>query len=311
MGGTGISVSRLCFGALTIGPLQANLSVEKGASVIAKAIEGGVNFIDTAELYGTSRAIAKAIRQTGAGDVVIATKSYAYSAQTAEDSVRKALNELERDYIDVYLLHEQESMHTLKGHWEALERLLRFKEQGIIRAVGLSTHHIAAVKAANRIPEIEVLHPLLNVQGLGIQDGTAEAMVQQLTISKAMNKGIYGMKPLGGGNLIASAEACLRWALDLGCLDAIAVGMQYNDEVEANLGFFNTGAFPDSAITQLRAKQRKLLIHEWCNGCGACVQRCGTNALSLEDGRAVVARDKCVLCGYCSAVCVNMCIKVI
>ena len=50
LGRTNIRVSRLCFGTLTIGPLQANLSVDEGASLIRSALQRGVNFIDTAEL---------------------------------------------------------------------------------------------------------------------------------------------------------------------------------------------------------------------------------------------------------------------
>ena len=53
LGKTGIKVSRLCFGSLTLGPLQKNLSIKDGAAVIRRAAEMGVNFIDTADLYGT------------------------------------------------------------------------------------------------------------------------------------------------------------------------------------------------------------------------------------------------------------------
>lgn len=311
LGGTGISVSRLCFGALTIGPLQANLSQEAGAAVLAAAIERGVNFVDTAELYGTMPMIRRAIYTTGKSDLVVATKSYAYSVETAENSVRKALKELNRDYVDIFLLHEQESGLTLKGHWEAIETLIRLKEKGHIRAVGLSTHYIAAVRASLRVPEIAVIHPLINKAGLGIQDGTAAEMLEQLEVAKSMGKGIYGMKPLGGGNLIASAEDCLRWALAQPCLDAIALGMQYPEEVAANTAFFDTGRFPEAMAAALQSRKRRLMIHDWCHGCGACLEKCKSQALSLQDGRAQVDASRCVLCGYCSAACPNLCIKVI
>ncbi len=50
LGKTGIKVTELCFGALPIGPLQLNISVEKGAKLIRAALERGINFIDTASL---------------------------------------------------------------------------------------------------------------------------------------------------------------------------------------------------------------------------------------------------------------------
>jgi aryl-alcohol dehydrogenase-like predicted oxidoreductase len=62
LGRTGLSVSRLCFGALTVGPLQSNLPLNEGAAVIRYALEQGVNFIDTAKLYGTYPYIREALR---------------------------------------------------------------------------------------------------------------------------------------------------------------------------------------------------------------------------------------------------------
>lgn len=50
LGKTGITVSRLCFGSLTISPLQRDMTLHEGVMVIDKAIELGVNFIDTADL---------------------------------------------------------------------------------------------------------------------------------------------------------------------------------------------------------------------------------------------------------------------
>ncbi len=311
LGGTGISVSRLCFGALTIGPLQANLTLEAGADIIARAIEKGVNFIDTAELYGTLPMIRRAMYQTGMKDLVVATKSYAYSAETAEKSLKKALKALNRDYVDLFLIHEQESDLTLKGHWEAVEYLIRMKEAGHVRAVGLSTHYIAAVKAANKVPEIEIIHPLINMKGLGIQDGTAAEMLSHLETAKALGKGIYGMKPLGGGNLIPQAAECLTWALGQNCLDAIALGMQYPEEVDANVAFFESGSFPENSSLALQTKKRKLMIHDWCCKCGSCIGKCGSHALRLGDKSVEVDPDKCILCGYCGAACPSLCIKVI
>ena len=53
LGDTGLMISRLVFGALPMGPLQADLSPEEGGALIRYALEKGVNLIDTAEMYGT------------------------------------------------------------------------------------------------------------------------------------------------------------------------------------------------------------------------------------------------------------------
>ncbi len=143
-----------------------------------------MNFIDTAELYETYAHIREALKTIPRDKLIIATKSYAWSRETAEESFLKACNELGTDYIDLFMLHEQESEHTLRGHADALAYFLERKEKGDIRAVGLSTHYVAGVKAANKTPEIQVVHPILNKMGLGIQDGTLNDMLHELQIFK-------------------------------------------------------------------------------------------------------------------------------
>lgn len=104
----------------------------------------------------------------------------------AQEALEDALTRLNTDYIDIFLLHEQESEFTIKGHFEALEFLIRAKEKGYIRAVGLSTHRISGVEGANKFNEIELIHPILNKNGLGIPDGNAEDMISVLKKSKIL-----------------------------------------------------------------------------------------------------------------------------
>ena len=96
--------------------------------------------------------------------------------KTASEALGRAFRGLDREYVDLFMLHEQESLYTLRGHQEALDYLCGQKALGRIGAVGMSTHHVAAVKAAWRFPEIQVIHPLINAGGVGIQGGTLYEM---------------------------------------------------------------------------------------------------------------------------------------
>jgi len=196
LGDETIKVSKLCFGSLCIGPLQSGLSLKDGAEVIRRAIGSGVNFIDTAQLYGTYKYIRAAFEKCNykykynyninADSIIISTKTYAYTRKLAEEALKEALSELNRDYIDIFMLHEQESLNTIRGHTEALEYLFEQKEAGKIRAVGISTHHVGGVLGAiefngeytahkNNAPDkhkkynkLDVIHPIYNISGLGI-----------------------------------------------------------------------------------------------------------------------------------------------
>lgn len=308
LGLTGLKVSELCFGALTVGPLQANLPLREGAAVIAAALDAGVNFIDTAQLYQTYPYIRDAI---SGRDTIVASKSYDYTYEGMRRSVEQACRETGRDYIDIFLLHEQVSVHTLRGHRPALEYLLDAKAAGLIRAAGVSTHTVEVVRAAAAMPEIDVIHPIFNKQGIGIVDGTTAEMADAIRTAAAAGKGVYTMKALGGGHLIGDAAAALRWVLGQPGVNAVAVGMQSAAEVAVNCAIFS-GQAPDPALAAAVAqKKRRLLIESWCTGCGACAAKCPMGALRVVEGRAVSDPARCVFCGYCGAHCPEFCIKVI
>jgi len=308
LGTTGIKVSKLCFGGLTVGPLQKNMTPMEGGKIIRYAFDRGVNFIDTAQLYHTYEHIKSAMQGLRRENIVISSKSYAYDKKTALESVNEALEKLDTDYIDIFMLHEQESIHTVRGHYEALETFLRLKEKGVIRAVGLSTHAVAGVEAAIKYRnEIEVIHPILNISGLGITDGSREEMLEAMS---RYDGGIYSMKPLGGGHLLNRVEDSFDFILQQN-VDAVAVGMQNFDEVDYNIAKFSSQEVKSELKTRLKREPRKLHIADWCTGCYKCVERCGQNALLKGDNRPIILQEKCVKCGYCGSVCPEFCIKVI
>ncbi len=311
LGKTGLRVSRLCFGVLTIGPLQANLPMAEGVALLEYAASRGVNFFDTAEDYRTYPYLRSFLRKVKGLPLVIASKSYAVTAQEMGASLDRARRELDRDYIDIFLLHEQESARTLQGHHQALEFLIESKEKGIVRAVGLSTHKVAGVRAVLDRPEIDVVHPLFNVRGLGILDGSREAMLDAIKSAWGQGKGIYLMKALGGGHLLHQAEQALGYAFGQECAASVAVGMQTRAEVECNVALASGLPVPENLQVAAARQDRRLHIEDWCEGCGQCAEICPQGALSLgADGKIHVTESLCLLCGYCAGVCPNFCVKV-
>lgn len=328
LGRSGIAVSRLCFGTLTISPAQAGLSVEEGAELISYACSKGISFLDTAELYDNYKMIRLALKRCSRRPV-ICTKSYAYDRESARISLENARRALDLDVIDIFLLHEQESIMTLNGHEAAFAYYLEARDQGILRASGISTHAVGPIQAlAGAVSnddtlwldqgiapgpwrEATVIHPLLNRSGIGLLDGTALEMEQAVRAAHTAGIGVVGMKMLGGGHLLSSFQDAVDYALGLDCADAFAVGMQSRDEVDVNIALFENRKPDPSQMTAVKRQPRRLLISEWCSGCGACVARCQSGALSLVDGTAVSDASKCTLCGYCATTCRDFVIKVI
>lgn len=306
LGDSSLEVSRLIYGTLTIGPLQKGFDISFGSGLLEYAFDNGVTAYDTAQYYKTYEYL-KQVAKKGA---TIISKSYAFDRTGAQAAVEEAFRGIGRDYIDVFLLHEQESEHTLRGHRDALEYYLEMKQKGYIGHVGLSTHRVSGVKGALKFDEIEIIHPLINLTGIGIEDGSREDMEKALTKAYAVGKGIYGMKVLGGGNLLRDRENALNYALKAPFLHAMAIGMSSKVEIDYNL-LYISGKTDEAKLINAEIGNKRLLIEPWCTGCGKCVERCGSSAMILNGKKATVNSSKCVLCGYCAGVCPDFCIKVV
>ena len=313
LGTTNISVSKICFGTLTTSKLQKNFSAEKAADLFAYAIqEHGINFFDTAELYDNYAHFHALLKRVKREEFVLSTKCYAYDRVTAKKSLDKALAEVGTDYLDLMMLHEQESEHTLRGHREAIEYFLEQKQKGIIRGIGYSTHFIQGVKAAVTAPQMDVLHPLINRRGIGIVDGKRKEMEEAIHEQISRGMGCYLMKPLGGGHLLEEYPRAISYLLKEFPKSVIAIGMQSKTEVDLNVRSIVDQTWDQAEKERFHFQEKKLKIAEWCVGCGACVEVCQQNALGLKNGKAVVLdQEKCVRCGYCAKACKEFCIKVV
>lgn len=312
LGKTGIEVTELCFGTLVLGHLQANVSPEEGAYALRKALELGVNFIDTAKGYRTYQHIRLGIE--GFRDVVIASKSTASSEKDMRGDVETCLRELGRDTVDIFHLHLVKSPADMRGREGALDALLRCRGEGKIRAIGLSAHGPDGVLAALACDDIAVVFPVMNRKGLGIIGGTHEEMLTAIRRVRDRGLGIYAMKPLGGGHLINDIPGAIAYVRELGLFDSIAVGLKTPEETEIMAGVFEND--PEAEARALssgkeRAKRKRLIVYDFCKRCGACVEACAQGALSLGEKKAQVDPDRCILCGYCAAACPNFVIRVV
>jgi len=282
----------------------------RAAGLLRRAYDLGVNFIDTAEIYGNYEAI-RLSRRGSVEPAIVATKSYAPDQATMRASLDKARQELDCDRVDLFLLHEVDSIATLRGHWAALDCLLEAKARGEVGAVGISTHTVAGVRAACATPELDVIHPLINARGLGIKDGSATEMAAAIATAASLGLGVYAMKALAGGHLGREAAAAIAYVRGLAGVAAVAIGIQSEEELLVDLAHCLDVTPPAEALAAVSTHPRRLLVEPWCTGCGDCLPSCPFGLLTVEDGRAGVRGGDCLLCGYCAAACVNLCLKVV
>lgn len=305
------NVSKLCYGTLSLSNLQNSDTMENRVRLLNYSLEKGINFFDTAELYNNYDILKEFIKGKDRNKLVIASKSYAYDKNTAEYSINKALKEMDTDYLDVFMLHEQDNCNNFIGHYKAVDRFMKYKEDGIIKHFGISTHRVEAVRDSIKFKEIEFLFPLFNYKGIGIQDGNIEDMSEALKKAKEYNKFIMAMKIYGGGHLINEAEKAFKYVDNLNYIDSIAAGMGTVEEIDANISYMDNNELNENIKNKIRNQKRTLVVEEWCAGCGKCAKKCRQNALEIVDGKCRVDMEKCVLCSYCAGECKDFYIKIV
>jgi aryl-alcohol dehydrogenase-like predicted oxidoreductase len=158
LGRTGLFVSEICLGTMTFGEAGANglwgqiADVDQTAAtaIVGRALQAGVNFIDTADVYSagvSEQLLGQALKDVGARrqDVVIATKVYGSMSDAPNDrgasrghimdSVSQSLERLQTDHIDLYQIHGHDPVTPIEETLRALDDLVR---QGMVRYIGLS-----------------------------------------------------------------------------------------------------------------------------------------------------------------------------
>ncbi len=144
-----MQVSRLGFGLSEIG--SANLSDERAAEVLNTALDGGVNFLDTAACYNTSEELIGRSVSHRRGDYYLATKAghvtggyggEAWTARTIRDSIDRSLARLNTDYLDLVQLHSCGVDVLERG--EAVGALQQAQREGKTRYIGYSGDNEAA-----------------------------------------------------------------------------------------------------------------------------------------------------------------------
>ncbi len=313
LGSTGIEVTELCFGALPMGPRQKNMSVEDCTAVVAAALEKGINFVDTAQMYETYAPIREAMKITGIRPV-IASKSAAPDYNGMESAVNEALKQLDIDCMDIFLLHSARAGEKVfEERAGALQCLKDYKTRGLIKAVGISTHDTRVAMLAAGRQDIDIVFPIVNKSGAGILNGTLKDMLEAIRVNHAAGKGVYLMKVLAGGNLIDSYCECIDFARNIEGYHSIAIGMVSLQEVDFNVAYFNNNYDPKKTPTLKGYSKRFQVFEKLCKGCGHCIEACPNYAIDFDEDnkRAVINESRCLTCGYCTSACPEFAIRAI
>ncbi len=217
LGRTGLFVSELCLGAMTFGgrgfwAVVGKLDQDESDRLVARALEAGINFIDTADAYGngsSERITGQALRNLSVkrSDIIIATKVYnevgnspndrGASRAHIMDGVKASLERLALDYIDLYQIHAFDPVTPIEETLRALEDLAR---QGLVRYFGISNWPAWQIMKAIGIAERRGwsrLHSIQAYYSLVSRDIEREV----IPLAESEGVGLMTWSPLAGGLL--------------------------------------------------------------------------------------------------------------
>ncbi len=213
LGRTGLQVSRLCLGTMNFGPLT---SEEDSFAIMDKGLELGINFFDTANVYGwktgegiTEQIIGRWFAQGGGRreKTVLATKVYGRMGEWPNESRLSALHikracedslrRLQTDYIDLYQMHHVDRHTPWEEIWQAMEQLVR---EGKILYVGSSNFAGWHIAQANEAAKARHFMGLVCEQSLySLNDRMIELEV--IPACEGYGLGLIPWSPLAGGML--------------------------------------------------------------------------------------------------------------
>ena len=200
LGRTGLRVSVAgmgCGGPSRLGMRDDPQSVHRAVRLIRQAMDLGVNFIDTAQNYGTEEVVGKAIAGVPRDRVVISTKKTLPSMDEAdperevERGLERSLRLLGTDYVDVYHLHGVEPKDYQFARDRLMPAMRRLKEQGKIRAIGVTEGFV--VDSAHSVLQQGLHADLWDVVMVGFSLLNPSARKTVLPLAKTRNVGVLNM----------------------------------------------------------------------------------------------------------------------
>lgn len=218
LGRTGLQVSRLCLGTMNFGPLTSEADSH---AIMDQALDLGINFFDTADVYGwqmgegiTEQIIGRWFAKGGSRreKTVIATKVYGemgkwpnqsrLSALHIRQACEESLKRLQTDHIDLYQMHHIDRNTPWDEIWQAMEQLVR---EGKVLYVGSSNFAGWHIAQANEAAKNRHFLGLVSEQCLyNLAERTVE--MELLPACQAYGLGVIPWSPLSSGMLAGALK---------------------------------------------------------------------------------------------------------
>ena len=291
----GDKISPLGFGAMRLPSKNGKIDRVKASELIFKAIDNGVNFIDTAYLYGDSETfLGEILTPEIRSKVRICTKLPSINVRKYEDMENLLNEQLERlkiDYIDYYLIHavDLKTVNRLIKR-DLFKFISKAKSDGKIKYIGFSYH--------GPKEEFEIIIDGYDWDVVMVQynyfDENVQASMEGIEYAASKGMGILVMEPLKGGILAgkmpkdaeeifkkanpnkSNAQWAMQWVLNNRNVTCVLSGMNTMEQLEENLAVANqttplSMSFEEMETVELVKRVMRNALKINCSTCGYCM----------------------------------------
>ena len=309
LGKTGIVTNKNGFGAL---PIQ-RISDKDAVYLLRKAYDAGITFFDTARFYTDSEEKLGLAFEGMRDKVYIASKTTALTPDAFWKDLDTTLRNLQTDYLDLYQFHNPAFCPTLIDGSNLYECMLKAKEQGKIRHIGITNHRLSVAKEA-------IVSGLYETLQFPFSYLASEEELKLVRMCKEANIGFIAMKALAGG-LITNSAAAYAYIAQFDNVLPIW-GVQREKELDEFLSYIDAPPSMNEEITSFIEADRKELLGEFCRGCGYCmpcpagieINNCARMSLMIrrapssaqltpEMQAKMMQIENCINCGKCKTKC--------
>lgn len=309
LGNTGFTVNKNGFGAL---PIQ-RISKDEAARLLRKAYDNGITYFDTARFYTDSEEKIGYAMADIRGEIIIATKTGATTAEGFWKDLETSLGLLKTDYIDLYQFHNP-SFCPKPGDGTGLyEAMLEAKKQGKVRHIGITNHRLNVAKEAIESGLYETLQFPFSYLA-------SDKDLEVVNLCKEAGMGFICMKALSGGLITDSATAYAY----LNQFDHVLPiwGVQKEAELDEFISYQKEAPVMTDERREKIRKDKEMLSGDFCRGCGYClpcpagiyIPDCARMSLYLrraplsvylgDEYKEKMAKVKdCLHCGQCKKKC--------
>jgi predicted aldo/keto reductase-like oxidoreductase len=289
LGNTGLKITTVGFGCM----------VTSDASVVARGIDMGINYFDTARTYlnGNNERMVGSCLNGVRNKVILSSKSKAMTAAEARTHLETSLKELGTDYLDIWYMHSRDNASAIPDEivpvWEDA------KKQGKIRHIGISTHNPnAIVDRVLQIGKFEVLLSTYNFAVGSSNDATYErldqagiGLVAMKVMAPAAPAGFRtGFKSTGRiTKTPGGALAALKWVLRNNRFATTIPSMTDSDQLEENFRAMTEPFSPqdEKVLVAINEDVRPF----YCRMCYQCAGQCPKGAAVPETIRYLSYAD--------------------